>query len=86
MTIKKSELLAEIEVLTDAMQALEKRVAELEARPDIDVTITNKTSAPKYVGVTVHGWENFRSLDLMFSRSEIEQMASAAFKKAATRL
>jgi hypothetical protein len=37
MTIKKSELLAEIEVLTDAMQALEKRVAELEARPVIQL-------------------------------------------------
>jgi hypothetical protein len=84
--MKKSQPATEIEVLTDAVQALEKRVAELESRPDVDVTITNKTSTPKYVGVTVNGWENFRSLDLMFTRSEIEQMATAAVKKAATRL
>jgi hypothetical protein len=78
-SMKKSELLARIETL-------EKRVSELESRHDIDVTITNKTSMPKYVGVTVHGWENFRSSNLMFTRSEIEQMATAAIKKAATRL
>jgi hypothetical protein len=74
--MKKSELLARIE-------ELEKRVTELEARTDIDVTITNKTSAPKRVGVTVKGLSclhAFVSSDIL--KNEMNAAIDNALKRA----